>query len=237
MNILEINKNIVFEPIAHTYHDKNGKEFISVSRLISNYKKPFDEFGHIARACAKRDKVTVEEIKNKWKAHNKEATDKGHNVHSQLEYYIKNGKILDSDYKDVVEQFSNIKFNGQKLYSEIGLNHPEYFISGTSDLIDLYDDNTVDLYDFKSNKQINTKSKYGQKLFYPLEKYDECEINIYSFQLGIYKKMLEYHGYKVKKITLLWINPQTRLIEIFNIPDIEKDVDILLNHFDAIQNF
>ena len=67
MNLLEINKNIIFEPIAHTYHDTSGKKFTSVSSLLSQYKMPFDEFGHIARACAKRDGMTVDEIKNKWR--------------------------------------------------------------------------------------------------------------------------------------------------------------------------
>jgi hypothetical protein len=236
IKLSEINKNIVFEPKGHTYHDCNGKEYISVSKLISLYKPEFDEFGHIARACAKRDKVSVEDIKGKWKQTNKEAIDRGHNVHSQLEHYIKTGTILDADYKDVVEQFSKIKFTG-KLFSEIGLNHPEYFISGTADLIEVFDDNTCELYDFKSNKEIKLKSKYHNKLYYPLENYEECEIHVYSIQLGIYKNMLEYHGYKVKNITLFWINPKSRLIETFKIPNIDNDINKLLKHYDSLQNF
>lgn len=233
-NLLEINKNIVFEPKAHSYHDLNGQEYISVSRLISLYKNPFDEFGHIARACARRDGVSVEEIKAKWKQTNKDAIDRGHSVHSQLEHFIKTGKIKKGDYKDVVKQFSKIKFKGQ-LFSEIGLNHPEYKICGTADLIEVFDDNTANLYDFKSNRKIDTKSKYGNKLLYPLDKLDECEICSYSVQLGIYKFMLEYHGFKIKKITLFWINPETRLIEPFDIPNIDKDIIRLLNHYKQIQ--
>ena len=49
--------------------------------------------------------------------------------------------------------------------------------------------------------------------------------------------MLEYHGFKVKKITLLWINPKSRLIEIFDMPNVENDITKLLNHFKAVQEF
>ena len=229
MSILNINKNIVFEPKEHSYHDLNGKKYTSTTQLISIYKNPFDPNGHISRACAKKEGISVKEIQDKWQKIGKDATDRGHNVHSQLEYYIKNKEILDADYKDVVQEFAKIKFSG-KLYSEIGVHHPEYLISGTIDLIELFDDNTCNLLDFKSNRKIDLKSKYGNKLLHPLEKYDECEINIYAIQLGIYKYILEYHGYKVKKITLLWINPETRLIEHFKIPDIKEDIVNLLEY-------
>ena len=160
--LTEINKNVIFEPIEHRYFLGNS-ELTSVSKILDSVKPKFDEEGHIIRACAKRDGLSVDQIQEKWDQAKIDGLKRGKSFHKQVEYFIKIGKILDDDYKDVISEFSKIKFSGQ-LFSEVGLNHDDYKIAGTADLIELFNNNECILYDFKSNKSISEKSKYGNKL-------------------------------------------------------------------------
>ena len=62
-----MSDSIHFDPIAHRYSIKdNNKQLISVSQLIHCFVPEFDKEGHITRAVAKRDGLTVEEVKEKW---------------------------------------------------------------------------------------------------------------------------------------------------------------------------
>ncbi len=234
--IEDINKDILFDEPSHIYKLKNGQKLESVSKLLSSYKNVFDPVGHIKRACAKRDGITVEEIQTKWDKERDDACDRGHRLHSQLEHFFKTGKILDDDFKDVVEQFKPLKFTG-KIFTETQMFSPAFNIAGTADLITLYPDNTIDLGDFKQNKKMLLKSKYNNKLLYPLNDFSECEFEIYTFQLNLYSYMLKEHGYETNKMTLYYIPPSTRKLEIFDVPKREKETLKLLKHFQAIQTF
>ena len=71
-NLKDINKDIVFEPISHTYTRIDGKKFISVSHLIDLYKPEFDPDGHIKRAVAKKRRVLKQRVNPKiWKTYHK----------------------------------------------------------------------------------------------------------------------------------------------------------------------
>ena len=49
--------------------------------------------------------------------------------------------------------------------------------------------NEIELWDFKTDKEIKTQSDYGNKIKY--FNIDDCELNKYSLQLGIYKYLIE----------------------------------------------
>jgi len=233
----EINKNIVFKEQEHKYFNEKNEELLPVSRLISLFKPKFDPDGHIARACSKRDGITVTELRQKWEQTKIDGLARGTSLHRQLEHYIKTGEILEDDYKDVVQQFSLIKFSG-KLYSEIGLNHPVLLIAGTCDVLEILDEkNSCNLLDFKSNKKIDKESKYGTKLLYPLDYLDDCEIITYGIQLNLYKLMLEFHGFKVKKMIMYHINPKTRNIDEYIIPKMDKEIKKLTEHYKEMMEF
>lgn len=232
----DIGKPVTFVESSHKYSLPDGTSLTSVSSILSNYKNEFDPDGHIIRACARKAGVTVEEIRAKWDKERDDACDRGHRLHSQLEHYVNTGKILDADFKDVVLQFSDIKFTG-KLFSEIRLFSSQYKIAGTTDLVEWFSDNTVNIGDFKQNKKIAVKSKYNKKLLYPLDKFDECEFEIYTFQLNLYALMLREHGFKTKDMKLYYIPPSTRKLEIYDIPRREKETLKLLKHFVAMRDF
>lgn len=231
----DISKNLVFKEKEHQYFI-GDKELTSVSRVLELYKNKFDPQGFIKRACARKEGISQDELQIRWDKERDDACDRGHQLHSQLEHFIKNKTILEDNYKDIVTQFSKIKFSGQ-LFSEIRLFSEEYGIAGTTDLVCLLDNNTVDIGDFKQNKKIALKSKYKNKLLYPLNIYDECEFEVYTFQINLYSLMLKEHGYKTNKMTLYYFSPATRQMEIFNIPKREKETKNLLDHYKSINEF
>lgn len=232
----DINKNITFKEDTHQYFTKEGKELTSVSRVLGAYKNEFDPEGHIKRCVAKRDGLTTEQVSENWENTKNEGLERGKNFHRQIEHYIKTGEILKEDYEDVIKQFADIKFSG-KLYSEVSLSNLSYNIAGTTDLIHLINDNLIELADFKTNKAFNIKSKYGNRLLYPLEKYWESEMDLYSFQLNIYSFMLEEHGFVTKSMTIYWVNPETRHLDVYPVPNLKEDTIKLLKHFRSMQEW
>ncbi len=235
MLLTEINKNIVFDEPSHTY-TLNGKKLISTTTLLGLYKNKFDPDGFIIRAVARRDGLTIEEVKEKWEKTKNEGCDRGTNFHRQAEHFIKTKEILDEDYQDVIKQLKDMNISG-KLSSEIGLFSPTYSIAGTADLISEQEDGLM-IFDFKSNKKFTVKSKYKKYLLYPLQHLQECDLTVYSLQLTIYSFMLKEHGYKIKDGSkILWINPETRLIEKYPILDLNKEVQDLLTHHKQITDF
>ena len=49
----------------------------------------------------------------------------------------------------------------------------------------------LEVWDYKTNKAINTKNNYGQRFNEPISHLDVCEINTYSLQLSLYKHIIE----------------------------------------------
>jgi hypothetical protein len=235
IKLQDIAKDIVFDEENHIYKNNQGKVLTSVTKLLGGYKAPFDPTGVIAAVCAKRAGITKKEMQDKWDLGNKQACDYGHNIHSQVEFFLKNKSIKDSPDRDIIEQFSQIEIAGE-IHSELRLKSDKYLIAGTCDIANIYN-NIVYIHDLKSNKRFTFKSKYNKKFFYPLNHLDESHINIYSLQIIIYTEMVREHGYNCKPGYIFWINPETRKIEKYDVLDLRKEALILLSHFNDIQNF
>ena len=176
--LISEKEEIIFDPIFHTYKDLSGNELISCTRFIHHWVKDFDPDGKIAEACAKKEKITVEEIKAKWLAINRESTTYGTSVHEDIEYYIRNGVIKDNENKHWVEQFATIKFKG-KLFPEERLYCLEDMICGTSDLPELIDEENkiINIWDFKTNKKLRKTSEYGNYMLGQLFYVQDCNFN------------------------------------------------------------
>ena len=151
------NPKLKIDEESHTYSHEDGHNLTSVSNLISNYKQPFDPDGHILRASAKKKGIPPEELREEWEKTKNDAATRGKSFHSQAEYYINTGKILDSDYKDVVQRFAERKYSG-RLYSEVLVCSENHGIAGTIDLIEDLGNHYVRLEDFKTNKKLYMKS-------------------------------------------------------------------------------
>ncbi len=96
-------------------------------------------------------------------------------------------------------------------------------------------DNKYSLMDIKTNKRLDFSSKYNNFMLYPLENISDCNGNHYFLQLNAYKLMLEEEGKKIKNMEILYINPGTRDIEKYEIPDMEEEVLSIIKHYKSIQ--
>ena len=225
MGLICEREEIVFEPIKHTYTSLiDGKELISVSKFIHLWVKEFDKDGEIVARCAKKEGISVEEMKARWQKINDDSNIYGTSVHDDIEYYVKTGIIRDTLNKHWVEQFSTIKFKG-KLFPEERLYCLEDGICGTSDLPELIDEENkiINIWDYKTNKELSKYSKYGNYMLGQLFYIEDCNFNHYTLQLSTYAYLLEKKGYKINELGLIYFNRNTDKMERHPI-EYKKDI-------------
>ena len=236
INLKDIGKEIHFDQPTHTY-TVNGQKLTSMTTVISNYKKKFDETGIIAQSCAKREGISVKEITQRWEDKKNSAASRGTKFHAEIENYINTGRIADGEFNSIITQFSKIKHDG-KLFPEVRIFSKKYGIAGTTDLITLFDDKSIIVGDWKSNARFDIKARYGGKLLYPLEHIGESHLETYSLQLWGYSIMLEEFGYKIKDNPIIyWIDSQNDKIVSYRALDMKNDALKMMQHFKSIQEF
>ena len=200
---------IAFKSDDHTYVSINDEKinWISVTTLISYFKKPFDA-KKVAEKVSKNKKskwfgINPLEIQNIWNCESARATALGTYYHDQRENDIcsfasmeKNGITI-----PVIQPLplkDGLKIAPiQKLEPGIYPEHMVYLksagICGQSDLVEVVN-NTVNIIDYKTNKEIKMESYVdwdgkSEKLCNPVNNLDDCNFNHYALQLSIYMKM------------------------------------------------
>ena len=224
---------IVFEPIQHTYtYTKTGEKLTSVSHLIHNYVKPFDESGFLLRKCAAKEGVSVDTLRDRWDKKRNDACDRGHLWHEQIESFLISGKISDGPDKDIVKKVkNNIKFEGI-IYPEVLVYSTDLMICGTADIVEFFPkSNELIIKDWKTNE--NLYKKCYNKLLYPLNYLKDDQITKYSLQLSTYAYLLELRGYTVraKDLCIFWINPESRDVEQIPVKYMRADVIKMIDHY------
>lgn len=220
---------VVFNKENHTYKNPETNRFyISVSRLLSLYKEPFDRDFHAERKAIKEG-VSKEEIINKWAKINKDACDKGHNVHQIIENYIKEDIIGDEQLiAELNKVFDKSKYKA--IRNEYTVYSDEFEVAGTSDLICDIDSNTFDVYDFKTNKKFTFDNGYGKYLKPPLNNLQQCHYNDYSIQLSLYAYLYAaLTNKKVRKICILYHNGKE--FKCYQTPYLYWEISVLLKHY------
>lgn len=187
---------------------------------------------------------TKQNILNTWDTANKEACERGTQMHADLEkFFYKNGGNLK---KIGIDGKFECKKNHTILDSENGIC-PEYLIrsefdgnlvlTGQIDLI-VKQGNDITIYDWKSNKEIKTKSEYDSntktsiKMKYPLNTLDDINFNHYTLQLSTYAWMLQkiHPEFNIKDLVLIhfdYNNKQT----IYHCNYLKHEVERMLNDY------
>jgi len=220
---------IVFNEENHTYQNFETKEFYtSVSKVLSLYKEPFDKEFHASRKAIKEG-VTKDEMLAKWDKINKEACDKGHNVHQIVENFIKEGTIEDVNLINAFEKIFNKKDYKRVLSEEI-VYSDKYKIAGTSDMICDVNDDEFDILDLKTNKKFLFHNNFSKYLKAPLNNLQQCHYNDYSLQLSLYAYL--YSGLtnkRVRKICILYHDGEKFVS--YATPYMFWEIQVLLPHF------
>jgi ATP-dependent exoDNAse (exonuclease V) beta subunit len=208
---------IVFNAEDHSYKsiDEIGINWISVTSLVSNFKKPFDSKS-VSQKVSKNKKskwfgLTPERIQELWESEANRATSLGTFYHNQRESDICSLASIQKEgtpipvYKPI-EEGGLKKAPAQRLTDGIYPEHMVYLksagICGQSDLVEVIN-GKVNIIDYKTNKEIKTESFRNwegipDKLLTPLNHLEDCNFNHYSLQLSIYMYIILKHNPKLE---------------------------------------
>lgn len=199
---------------------------ISASQFLALFKNPFDPTGSILIKCAQKEGVTPEELQLKWHKERDDSVIRGVSFHSAAEHFIKTGKIKQDHNAKLVKLFKKKHSFEGELLTEKRLWSEEHGIAGTADIVELFDDNTISIQDFKTNKKLDDKAFFGKKLFAPLNHIPDSKFHLYELQLSLYAFLLEEKGYWNRGgNNLFWIDFNAE--DVVKIPIEYKRADII----------
>lgn len=209
--------SIIFNAADHSYKsiESDDIKWVSVTSLISTFKKPFDSKSVAARITkSKKSKwygIPPEKILELWQAESDRAITLGTYYHNQREADLCSLSSIEREGIPIpvytpIEEGSVKKAPEQKLTDGIYPEHMVYLksagICGQSDLVEVVN-GKVNIIDYKTNKEIKTESfknweGISEKLSYPVDHLDDCNYNHYALQLSIYMYIILKHNPKLK---------------------------------------
>lgn len=235
---------ISFQEKGHKYFfdGQSDDAIISVTGLVETLHAPFDK-DYWSEFKAKKLGVSKEDILKEWDDKTLLACDRGTAVHRFMECFYTGQKYVipeEVNRPEIVEAVNRNKpackkfildYNDvfEPVASELKVGVREWKLCGTIDQI-FREKSTGNLwiYDWKTNKEFTTKNKYGSMLQAPFNRYEDCNLNAYSFQLNIYKKIIEkMTDLKIAGCVLVWFD-ETGEYHPFRCLDVANDCDILL---------
>jgi len=228
-----------FEQERHKYfHTVTGEEYKSVTTILGLYEPHFDS-ENIAKAVARKEGRTKEDVLAEWKHINHVANDKGTYIHNLIENYLRSNRLyIPKTPKErlVLQGFQrteNLIEYGEEYYPEMILWNEEFKVAGMSDLIVKIDDEYFDCIDWKTNRKFNFYSPYKNHLIEPLSHLQDCQYTIYSLQLSIYAYLYEkISGLKCRRLMINYLEDSENFIfKIIPVFYLKNDVEILLNHY------
>ena len=210
--------SIIFNSDDHSYRSNDGLEinWISVTTLVSHFKKPFDA-KKIAEKVSKKKNSKWYGIESKiiqqiWTNEADRSTTLGTWYHNQREADLCSLASIERE-GITVPVFKPTELNNgvkiapsQKLESGVYPEHMVYLksagICGQSDLVEVVNGH-VNIIDYKTNKEIKKESYVdwegkSEKLLPPLDTLDDCHFYHYALQLSIYMYIILKHNPKLK---------------------------------------
>lgn len=246
---LEYFKGVEFHEEQHFYTLNDYRFGTSATSLIETYTQEFDS-DIISQKVAEKEGITQQEVLDKWKKENEFSCVKGSHIHLKAQAYWKNedykldyNKISDTidkeklkkEYDIMSKQALNFYNDYKDMYDmiqdEFIVWSKEFDIAGSIDGL-MYNKYTQEccILDFKSNKDLQFKSKYHKKMKIPLNKLDDVNGQHYYLQLSIYKFLIEkYTNIKIKELFIVYFNINANNYEIINVPYLEKEVKKILD--------
>ena len=247
---LQFFKGIDFHEEQHFYTINDYRFGISATSLIETYAQEFDSDG-ISQMVANKRGISQKEVLDEWKKENEFSCVKGSHIHLKAQslwmgtnYEIDYNTIDDTIDKDRLKKEYDIMskqainfYNDYKdmydmIQDEFIVWSKEFDIAGSIDGI-MYNKNTQQccILDFKSNKDLQFKSKYRKKMKVPLHKLDDVNGQHYYIQLSIYKYLIEkYTNIKVDELFIVYFNINADKYEIIPMPYLYKEVEEILKN-------
>lgn len=230
---------LAFDPLAHKYVNKQGKQYLSGSVFAHKYQHEFDEQKIVPDMAAKHE-VPEEDIKNLWKIKGEASTSLGTAIHAALEMYGKYhalGEKLGSNKKPVVNTALHdqpiLKNIVQKFFKDRMKEDAEYEVFVADDelmwcgqidrlLITDRKKKICRIQDYKTNSDVNKKGFNG-KLLAPFDDMPDTPLSGYWLQLSFYARIMQKHGWTVEGLDVLhfdgedWVTYTREVIDLTDI--------------------
>jgi hypothetical protein len=209
---------IVFNANDHSYKslDDSNIDWISVTTLVSHFKKPFDAKKTAEKVTKNKnskwfgiDPVIIQQI---WTNEGDRSTTLGTWYHNQRESDLCSLASIEREGVTVpifkpTELKDGVKIAPlQKLEPGVYPEHMVYLrsagICGQSDLVEVVN-GKVNIIDYKTNKEIKKESYVNwegisDKMTPPVDNLDDCNFYHYALQLSIYMYIILKHNPKLK---------------------------------------
>lgn len=209
---------IKFKENGHLYEsldDKDDFKWISVTKLIEQFKEPFDKEA-VALKCSKGKNPKYagkdpKEIIAAWDNENKRATGLGSWYHAQREKATLDCNTITRDGIElpIINPIydKDIKLApDQRVVDGIYPEHLVYLrsasICGQADRVEIHS-GKIDIYDYKTNKEVKLRSHEfwdgtRKMLLGPVRHLEDCEFNHYALQLSVYMYIIQKHNYNLE---------------------------------------
>jgi len=209
---------IVFNAADHSYKsiDDENINWISVTTLVSHFKKPFDAKKIAEKVSKKKTSkwygIEPSIIQKIWNGEADRSITLGTWYHNQRESYLCSLASIEREGVTVpVFKPSEIREGvkvapSQKLEPGVYPEHMVYLrsvgICGQSDLVEVVN-GKVNIIDYKTNKEIKKESFVNfegksEKMNPPVDSLDDCNFYHYALQLSIYMYIILKHNPKLK---------------------------------------
>lgn len=252
---LELSKfnHLKYFDEPHKYFNTKGQEYISATTFIKKFKKEF-QTQVMAEAYAAKRGLKVEDVLADWDLKRDVSTVKGTAVHNMAENWW-NNKAFPYDPSVAIKNFGLdiIKEKYDKCESlfkkfwadasenlvpvkmELVVGDDEYMIAGMVDcLFWNKKSQMLEIWDYKTNKEIKTSNNFGNKMLHPISHLDECEMNTYSLQLGLYKHIIMKNtNLKIGNCYLIWINEANDNYKVMKCHDYEAELKLMIDSYTA----
>jgi len=242
MNIYqELHKfnDIIYKDSDHSYLI-DGIPQISGTKLVSKYKEPFDTEGMALKYSIKHN-LDVNDVLADWDLKHTNSTTKGTAVHSYAEFSLANKKFeaelpdhLVEAYNKCCIIFDRFHEDSRKslvpIKSEVVVGDKEFGVCGMLDQL-FWNEKAQEyqIWDWKTNKEINKFSKFKKKMLTPIHYLAECEFNTYALQLSLYRYIIERNTQiRIGSSYLLHITELKDTYEVIKVPYYENEINKML---------
>lgn len=238
------------------YYDEPHKYFIGKQQLVSGtafigkFKNKFDSKAQAKKKSAKTG-IPEEELLADWDFKGDFSRTKGTFLHNYAENYWQN-KIFPIDYSEVdlkfgeglmkerleacIELFHNFYKDASDalvpISMELVVGDAELGIGGMVDCLFWNQKmGELQIFDYKTNSEINTFSKYRNRMLAPINFLHDCELEAYSIQLNLYKYIIEKNtSLKIGKCYLVHIHEEQEKYNIIECKEYQEIIGMLINY-------
>jgi hypothetical protein len=239
--------DVTFYDEPHKYF-LDGKELISVTTLIHKYQEEFQEdFWAEIKGC--QHDLTPNQVKRAWRFINKKGTIKGSAIHDYAENLFQNKEfeyplqtiVNEFGFDPVLTEYNTTKMHVDKFYNDVrGKLIPirtefvvydrESLIGGMLDMLFFnVKAGEFQIWDWKTNKKFDREEK-SRHLLNELCMIEDCDLEIYSLQLELYKYIIEKNtGIKLGDSYVVWFSHNNSTYEVIKTKNRRYDIETIVN--------